>query len=107
MLDCDQCDQHFFFDEIFFFCLLTSKIIDTFFLQCDALKFRDLIFLSLALGKNFFNKLTVKAVFNIVMWLFFLSCFTSKLPHPIPALRARTLLSSLKNQMRITVAYSK
>ena len=44
----------FFFDEIFFFCLLTSKIIDTFFFQCDTWKSWNIIFLSLALGKIVF-----------------------------------------------------
>ena len=43
-----------FFSTKYFFCLLTSKIIDTFFFQCDTWKFRDIIFLCLALGKIFF-----------------------------------------------------
>ena len=43
-----------FFRRNIFFCILTSKIIDTFFFQCDTSKFRDIILLSLALGKIFF-----------------------------------------------------
>ena len=44
----------FFFRRNIFCCLLTSKIIETFFFLCDTSKFRDIIFLSLALGKIFF-----------------------------------------------------
>ena len=37
-----------------------------FFFQCDTWKFRDIIFLILALGQNFFfQQLTVKAILNI------------------------------------------
>ena len=43
-----------FFSTKYFFGLLNSKIIDMFLFQCDTWKFRDLIFLSLALGKKFF-----------------------------------------------------
>ena len=62
-----QLQSKFFFPRNTFFCLFTSKIIDTYFLfQYYTWKFRDIIFLNLALGKIFFfQQLTVKAVLNI------------------------------------------
>ena len=58
--------QNFFFYEIFFLPSYFENNWHVFFFQCDTLKFRDIIYLSLALGRIFFfQQLTVKAVLNI------------------------------------------
>ena len=58
--------KKFFFDETFFLPFYFENNRHVFFFQCDTWKFQDIIFLSLALGKNFFfQQLTVKAVLNI------------------------------------------
>ena len=56
----------FFSTKHFFLPFYFENNRHVFFFQCDTWKFRDIIFLSLALGKIFFfHQLTVKAVLNI------------------------------------------
>ena len=58
--------QNFFSTKHFFLPFYFENNRHVFFFQCDTWKFRDIIFLSLALGKIFFfQQLTVKAVLTI------------------------------------------